>query len=64
MVNKNVDEKILKDIKRSFIVTKATFLTDDNAYNWRNYLLDSFKNEATLEDLCNYERILQQIEFR
>lgn len=64
VVNKNVDEKILKDIKRSFIVTKATFLTDDNTYNWRNYLLDSFKNEATLEDLCNYERILQQIEFR
>ncbi|MDO4880460.1 MAG: insulinase family protein [Capnocytophaga sp.] len=58
---KNIDNDALTAIKRSFIVAKNESLTDDNAYNWRTYLIDCFKNNISLEELEAYENILENI---
>jgi len=43
-------------------VNKKEYLSDENAYNWRNYLMDCFKNDVSLEELSFYEKILESID--
>ncbi|GJH40713.1 hypothetical protein RCZ04_12630 [Capnocytophaga sp. HP1101] len=59
--DKKINQKALSDLKHSFIVSKKEYLSDENAYYWRNYLIDCFKNNTSLEELSSYEKILESI---
>lgn len=58
---KQIDKESLSSLKRSFIVNKQENLSAGNAYNWQNYLIDCFKNNA-LKDLPYYEDVLEAID--
>lgn len=59
---KKINQNALTDFKYSFAVNKKEYLSDENAYNWRNYLMDCFKNDVSLEELSSYEKILESID--
>lgn len=59
--NKAITDIELRSLKQSFLVTKSEYLEDYKSDNWMNYLQESFKSRNTLDELNNYENILNNI---
>ena len=59
--DKPVSRKELETLKRIFVVNKRNYLQNDATSDWKTYLVGQLKNNESLEDLENYEVILEGI---
>ena len=58
---KKVSDKELNTLKQIFIVNKRNYLQNDATSGWKTYLVGQLKNDESLEDLENYEKVLTDI---
>ena len=58
---KKVSRKELQTLKQIFIVNKRNYLQNDATAGWKSYLVGQLKNGESLEDLENYEKVLEGI---
>ena len=58
---KKVSKKELQTLKQIFIVNKRSYLQNDATAGWKSYLVGQLKNGESLEDLENYEKVLDGI---
>ena len=58
---KKVSRKELQNLKQIFIVNKRNYLQNDATSGWKSYLVGQLRNNESLEDLENYESVLESI---
>jgi zinc protease len=58
---KKVSDKELNTLKQIFIVNKRNYLQNDATSGWKTYLVGQLKNDESLADLENYEKVLAEI---
>ncbi len=58
---KKVSVKELETLKQIFIVNKRNYLQNDATAGWKTYLVGQIKNDESLADLDEYEKILSTI---
>lgn len=58
---KKVSVKELETLKQIFIVNKRNYLQNDATAGWKTYLVGQIKNNESLADLDEYEKILSTI---
>ena len=56
-----VGKKELQTLKQIFIVNKRNYLQNDATSGWKSYLVGQLKNDESLADLENYEKVLAEI---
>ena len=56
-----VAKKELQTLKQIFIVNKRNYLQNDATSGWKSYLVGQLKNDESLADLENYEKVLADI---
>ena len=56
-----VSKKELQTLKQIFIVNKRNYLQNDATAEWKSYLVGQIKNNESLDDLENYEKVLADI---
>jgi zinc protease len=56
-----VAKKELQTLKQIFIVNKRNYLQNDATAGWKSYLVGQLKNNESLADLENYEKVLADI---
>ena len=56
-----VAKKELQTLKQIFIVNKRYYLQNDATSGWKSYLVGQLKNDESLADLENYEKVLADI---
>ena len=56
-----VGRKELQTLKQIFIVNKRNYLQNDATSGWKSYLVGQLKNFESIEDLENYESVLDDI---
>ena len=56
--DKKVSDKELGTLKQIFLVNKRNYLQNDATSGWKTYLVGQLKNNESMTDLENYEKIL------